>query len=56
MSREQNGAACRAKLLDQSPQLSSRLWIESCRRLIEKEELRISYQRARNCESLFLTS
>ena len=53
---EDDCSAIRAKTRDEIPELSSRLRIETRRRLIEKEKLRISDQRARNGEALLLTA
>src|SRR5690349_19772656 len=51
---QQDGTATGAKFFDDVPQRETRLWIEPGGRLIQKQQLRIAYERARNCEPLFL--
>ena len=56
MRGEDDRSSCRAKLLDQGPQLPSRLWIESRCRLVEKKKLRISDECAGDRETLLLSA
>src|SRR4051794_19855722 len=46
----------RPKLLDQSPELATRLRVESRRRLVKKQQIGITNKRARNRETLLLST
>src|SRR6266516_654974 len=52
--REQHGPAVGAETADDLPQLAARLRVESRRRLVEKQELRHTHQRALDRETLLL--
>src|SRR6185369_733967 len=54
VSGQKNRAATRAKFFDDVPKRQTRLRIETSRRLIQKQELRIAVERTFNDESLFL--
>src|SRR5262245_13508471 len=52
MCRQQDRPAGLAVPAQHVPQLASRLWIQSRRRFIEEEELRVARQRAGNGQTL----
>src|SRR6266550_2112086 len=54
MSSQDNRSPGRPEIFYQSPQLPTRLRIESRRRLVEEQELWIADQRTRDCETLLL--
>src|SRR6266446_2432446 len=54
MRGEQYGAARGPKAADDLPQLAARLRIETCRRLVQKEQLGLAHQRACHREPLLL--
>src|SRR5688500_9075749 len=56
MRRQHDGAAAGAKHANELPELPARLRDEARRRLIEEEELRITYECARERETLLLSS
>src|SRR5690348_5311995 len=53
---EENRAARGLEFLDEIPDLAARLRIESGRRLVEEEQIRITDDRARNRQPLLLTA
>src|ERR1700722_2903559 len=53
---EDDGATGLLEAVDQVPQGAARLWIETGSRLVEKQQLRIAYQRAGHGEPLLLTA
>ena len=53
---EQDCASAAFQLVDEIPKLAARLGVQAGGRLIEKEELRIAYQRAGQREALFLSA
>src|SRR5262245_34759889 len=56
MRGEQDRAALVAEFAKNVPKLAARLRIESRRRLIEKQQLRIAHQRAGDGEALLLAA
>src|SRR6185295_1779126 len=56
MCCQENRAAAGAEFLDDVPQRKSCLRIETCSRLVEKQEFRIADERTGNGESLFLAA
>ncbi len=56
MRREHNRAAVGPESREQLPELATRLRIEACRRLVEKQQVRITRERARHREALLLAA
>src|SRR6185503_3387918 len=56
MRCQEDRAAARAEFLDDVPQRKTRLRIETCSRLVEKQQFRIADECTGNGESLFLTT
>ena len=54
MRRQNDRAPGLLQPIDQIPQMAPRLRIETCRRLIQKQQLRIADQRARHGQPLLL--
>src|SRR5438132_4691656 len=54
--RQNYGTAAGAKLVDQIPELPSRLWIQSRRWLVQKKNLRVANESARDRETLLLSA
>src|SRR5262249_14005872 len=54
MRRQNDRAPCLLQLIHQIPQVTPRLWIESRRRLIKKQQFRIANQRTRHRQPLLL--
>src|SRR5689334_11194351 len=53
---QKHRAATRTKFLDDVPQRKTCLRIETSRRFVQEQKLRVTNERARNGESLFLTT
>src|SRR6185295_10358530 len=56
MCCQEDRAAAGSEFLDDVPQRKTRLRIETCSWLVEKQEFRIADERTRNGESLFLAA
>ena len=52
MRGEQHGTATPAELLDDAPQLPPRLRVQSRRRLVQEQQIRIAHERASNGQAL----
>src|SRR4051794_30802215 len=56
MRRQHDRAAERLEIRDEIPELTARLWIESRRRLVEKEQVGVADDRAGKREPLLLST
>src|SRR5437868_6068549 len=56
MRGQQDGTARSLKLLNEVPQLTASLRIKTCRRFIEKQQIRVADQRARQSQPLLLST